>query len=353
MPSLSQPPQRTTSGPTIADRPSTDARRRATSGDGRGNAYGLERLRGEAGAGTAASGVAEATDGPTQAPSIGPRSNAGTPATPHGDQSLSLSLKAGKVFGVGDRGPAVTELQRLLGLSAGGQSGVYGPTTEAAVKEFQSAHSIEANGRVGPTTFKALTAPKAVDAKKSAPIIDQYRMNNQYNGGFCGIATLLSTLEAMGAKPNVDIRNEAQLERFSRGIYTPGQGSSGAAMAEKMRSFGRQNATFTTSGSFDQLMKNLVKGEPVPVGFVSMGGTVVAAPKASVRYGSAAAVGRTHFHKFGASGHWATVVGFEGDPKSPTHLLVNDSDTGARLRMTRAEFERHSDARTGIWMIPH
>ncbi len=309
---------------------------------GRGNAFMVDQLRATEGGAAEAPGGATVANGPTQAPST-------SGATP----GLAPAVKAGKIFGLGDRGPAVTELQRLLGLGSGGQTGLYGPTTEAAVREFQAAHQIEANGKVGPTTWKALSAPKPKAAPGDVPIIDQYRMNHEYNGGFCGIATLLSTLEAMGAKPNVDIRNEAQLERFSRGIYTPGQGSSGAAMAEKMRSFGRQNATFTTSGSFDQLMKNLVKGEPVPVGFVSMGGTVVAAPQASVRYGSAAAVGRTHFHKFGASGHWATVVGFEGDPKSPTHLLVNDSDTGARLRMTRAEFERHADARSGIWMIPH
>ena len=54
-----------------------------------------------------------------------------------------------------------------------------------------------------------------------------------------------------------------------------------------------------------------------------------------------------------ASGHWVTVVGFEGDPKNPTHFLVNDPDTGAQLRLTRAELERHSAAHEGIWMIPH
>lgn len=320
MPSLSQTPRTTDTRP--ARPPSISPQ--STDGD-RGNAFALDQLRSQPGA-------TDVADGSTA------------------DQDLATAVAAGKVFALGDRGPAVTELQELLGLGEGGTTGTFGLTTEGAVREFQQSHRIEANGKVGPTTLKALKTAKAT---ASAPLIDQYRMNHRYKGGFCGIATLLTTLEAMGARPGVDIRNEAQLEQFSRGIYTPGQGSSGAAMAEKMKRFGRQNATFTTTGTIGQLMANLSRGQPVPVGFVSMGGTVVAAPQASVRYGSAVAVGKTHVHQFGASGHWATVVGFEGDPKSPSHFIVNDSDTGARLRMSRAEFERHSDARTGIWMIPH
>jgi peptidoglycan hydrolase-like protein with peptidoglycan-binding domain len=274
----------------------------------------------------------------------------GTKAQPSSTVGLAAAVAAGTIFERGASGPAVVEIQKLLGLSSGGQTGVYGETTEAAVREFQESKGIQANGRVGPQTLAAL---KAQNQGGKATIIDQYRMNHEYNGGYCGIATLLTTLDGLGKKHGIDIRNRSQLDRFASGIYQPGNGSSGAAMAEKLREFGEKNAGFTTRGNVAMVMNTLSKGKPVPVGFVSMGGKVVSAPQKSVRYGSAITKGANHFHQFGASGHWATVVGFEGDPRSPSHFLVNDSDTGAQLRMSRSEFERHTAAHEGIWMIAY
>ncbi|WP_275670731.1 L,D-transpeptidase family protein [Neobacillus notoginsengisoli] len=59
----------------------------------------------------------------------------------------------------GSKGPAVKELQRVLtskGYSTNGIDGVFGPGTEAAVKKFQKAKKLKADGVVGPTTKKAL-----------------------------------------------------------------------------------------------------------------------------------------------------------------------------------------------------
>jgi hypothetical protein len=263
---------------------------------------------------------------------------------------LDAAIKAGTIFERGAEGEAVREIQELLGLGAGGQTGEYGPSTEAAVKAFQAAHRIEANGRVGPQTLAALR--KARSGSK-APIIDQHAMNSRYNYGYCGIATLMTTIEGMGGNHGVDIRNADQLRRFADGIYTPGAGSSGDAMARRLQKFGSKDAKFTTRGTVADIVRTLDGGKPVPVGFVSMGGKVVDTPRQSVRYGSAVKEGGNHQHTFGASGHWATVVAYEGDPRSPTHFLVNDSDTGAQLRLTRAELERHTGANQGIWMIPH
>ncbi len=183
-----------------------------------------------------------------------------------------------------------------------------------------------------------------------APIIDQHRMNHERNWAFCGIATLLGTLEGNGKDPRVDLASRSQLSDFASGIYTPGAGSSGSAMATRMREFGLQGASFGTGGTVGEITAMLAQGKPVPVGFVSMGGRIEELPQASVRYGGLRE-GDRHEHTFGASGHWASVVGFEGPADAPTHFLVNDPDTGARIRMTRAELERHTAASEGVWRI--
>jgi hypothetical protein len=54
---------------------------------------------------------------------------------------------------VGSTGPAVTQLQRRLHVSA---TGYYGSLTARAVKRFQRAHGLTADGVAGPATLRAL-----------------------------------------------------------------------------------------------------------------------------------------------------------------------------------------------------
>ena len=54
---------------------------------------------------------------------------------------------------VGSSGSAVTQLQRKLHVSA---TGYYGSQTKAAVKRFQRAHGLTADGIAGPATLSAL-----------------------------------------------------------------------------------------------------------------------------------------------------------------------------------------------------
>jgi len=59
----------------------------------------------------------------------------------------------------GDRGDAVTELQSLLislGYNTGGTTGIFGPLTNTAVRNFQRDQNLNVDGIVGPITWGAL-----------------------------------------------------------------------------------------------------------------------------------------------------------------------------------------------------
>lgn len=62
---------------------------------------------------------------------------------------------------IGDRGDQVVSLQSMLkgkGFAIG-IDGAFGAATEAAVKQFQTSHGLEADGIVGPQTWNALVQP--------------------------------------------------------------------------------------------------------------------------------------------------------------------------------------------------
>jgi hypothetical protein len=73
--------------------------------------------------------------------------------------AVSLSAPADEVsiarprLGLGSKGPAVTEAQKLLGVEA---DGYFGTITQAAVVNFQAAHGLEPDGWIGPYTWDAL-----------------------------------------------------------------------------------------------------------------------------------------------------------------------------------------------------
>lgn len=77
----------------------------------------------------------------------------------------------------GDFGADVQKLQEALkkhGFSAGSIDGSFGPNTRAAVVRFQRAKGLEADGVVGPATWRALNGP--VSTTPAAPVNDaQFR----------------------------------------------------------------------------------------------------------------------------------------------------------------------------------
>lgn len=69
------------------------------------------------------------------------------------------ALQSGAMLRRGDRGDNVTKLQNILnakGFNAGSADGIFGGNTESAVKAFQQANGLSADGIVGPKTWAAL-----------------------------------------------------------------------------------------------------------------------------------------------------------------------------------------------------
>lgn len=92
-----------------------------------------------------------------------------------GQRSMEMHLATGAPVREGARGDHVLALQRALGFSLAGQTGVFGPTTRAAVEEvqrraFNMTPSSPGFGTVGPQTWSAIKAPPATSAASPAPV---------------------------------------------------------------------------------------------------------------------------------------------------------------------------------------
>jgi peptidoglycan hydrolase-like protein with peptidoglycan-binding domain len=261
-------------------------------------------------------------------------------------------------------GGAVAHVQKLLGVET---TGVFGATTRATVERFQRTRGLDADGVVGPRTLAALegaqagaspttsaggaagAAPSragAAGAQAAAPRIDQNALPHERGWAFCGVASALMVRKQQGQHPPI---NRATLNDAAGAMYLPGSGTSGAAMAQYLTNHGLPSR-YTTTGRVSDLVAGLQQGRAVPVGVDTFGGTVVGMDARSARYPSLRN-GDSYSHRYGASGHWVTVTGFRGDPSNPTSFTVNDPDSGATVEVSRREFERHSAAGNGLWLV--
>ncbi|HEX8698370.1 MAG TPA: peptidoglycan-binding protein, partial [Myxococcaceae bacterium] len=89
----------------------------------------------------------------------------------------AASSRSQPTLKLGASGPAVKTLQQALasaGFSPGAADGQFGPKTDAAVKSFQRAKGLVADGIVGPKTWAKLTAaPAAGSSGGSGPTLKQ------------------------------------------------------------------------------------------------------------------------------------------------------------------------------------
>ncbi len=89
------------------------------------------------------------------------------------------------VIGKGDEGEQVRLLQerlRVAGYYYGNSTGIFGPITEDAVKRFQQAYNLEADGLVGPATLRRLP-PAGIgygeDANNQRQASDKLRLGDR------------------------------------------------------------------------------------------------------------------------------------------------------------------------------
>lgn len=88
-------------------------------------------------------------------------------------EALQLEAPPGMpTLRLGSRGAAVAELQRrlaALGLSAGAADGIFGSRTDAAVRSFQRARGLAADGIVGAQTWSQLLGPTTSPSPPPSP----------------------------------------------------------------------------------------------------------------------------------------------------------------------------------------
>ena len=80
----------------------------------------------------------------------------------------------------GAEGPAVAEVQRMLGIKVDGS---FGKATEDAVRRFQSAHGLDSDGEVGPKTWAKLDQQEdfmaALNPAEQRELLDKTRDNHR------------------------------------------------------------------------------------------------------------------------------------------------------------------------------
>ena len=91
-----------------------------------------------------------------QAPSSNRGEQRGRVGESDASSAVDLELSRFAEISEGFRGPAVREIQMLLGMQGGGVTGNFGPTTKQVLLAFQRRHGVKATGTVGPTTLDFL-----------------------------------------------------------------------------------------------------------------------------------------------------------------------------------------------------
>ena len=150
--------------------------------------------------------------GATPEPTKEPSKPLGAPGPYEAADAGSLGLPYQPVVshaqvGYGSAGGEILDIQiklDALGYDVGGNDGIFGPRTEAAVREFQRANGLDVDGVIGPQTHRALDNPQnpweAIDAGSLDPMVRStpaVRTTNDYAAADAG--SLGVTENAYGA----------------------------------------------------------------------------------------------------------------------------------------------------------
>ena len=104
---------------------------------------------------------------------------------------------AASVLELGDRGPAVADIQRALGLAA---DGIFGKRTLNAVRAFQRKQGLIVDGIVGPATREALRAPTSRRSSGSQHTHDESAATASRSDVDSRLNRALGLAEAMGLR---------------------------------------------------------------------------------------------------------------------------------------------------------
>ncbi|MDO4743410.1 MAG: spore cortex-lytic enzyme [bacterium] len=92
---------------------------------------------------------------------------------------IFVSLPVDALSSIGSRGSEVTKIQTRLknwGYYAGAVDGIYGTRTQAAVKKFQRANGLTADGVAGPRTLQALGLPSGSNSGSGSSYSSDYTL---------------------------------------------------------------------------------------------------------------------------------------------------------------------------------
>jgi len=157
----------------------------------------------------------------------------------------------------GSRGEAVRKLQLDLGVQPA--DGVFGPSTEAAVKDFQQRMmpGETADGIVGPKTNTAIQQSAAIDTGDN-PEIEKSDPNSQF-AALSGFAT--SRRGGIANNPSqVDAIKELQAELKRRGLYTGAiDGKYGPGTRTAVETFQKENDLFVDGDAGPRTIQALMQ----------------------------------------------------------------------------------------------
>lgn len=195
------------------------------------------------------------------------------------------------------------------------------------------------------------SAGSGMQGSLSTPRLDQNTAGGSYPGGYCAITALRMILRREGIQdPGADNIALTHVPGYGQ-PYAPGQGSSGAILAQRAKGLGLKGAAFSTTDNMDNISASLEAGRPVMVGGIGAFNGKFESAHSSARYGHFDA-GDRHARRYDGSGHWILAVGVKKDSSGRvTDVIVNDPDTGGRMTMSRADFENFVGHNGDMWTV--